>query len=340
MLTLDYPWLLLLLPLPLLLRYGLPPFLDSKAAIRVPMFEMLVETTGAQPSVGSVVRRRSVWQAIVFVVCWAGVVLALARPQWLEPPIVREVPTRDLLLAVDLSGSMETEDFKNSKGELVDRLSATKEVLDDFLKRRQGDRVGMIVFGSGAFVQIPFTQDLDVCRELLNETEARMAGPKTAFGDAIGLGITLFQRSELEDKVMIAMTDGNDTGSKVPPAEAAKIAADNGVVVYTIGVGDPSALGEELLDEAALEAVAKTTGGKYYRALDREQLEEVYREIDRIGTREVETVSHRPKIDLFHWPLAVAFLLSLGFQAMAVLRHSSLTRSLRRVESVSGGGPR
>lgn len=336
MLTFAHAWLFALLPMPLVLRYVLPSFEDTRAALRVPLFDVVVDTVGAKPSSGAVVRKRSIAQAILYALCWVGIVSALAKPQWLEPPITKEVATRDLLLSVDLSGSMETEDFVNESGEKVDRLTATKKVLDDFLDRRQGDRVAMIVFGTGAFVQIPFTQDLEVCRELLSETQVRMAGPKTALGDSIGLGINLFQRSEVEDKVMIVMTDGNDTGSKVPPAEAAKIAADNGVVIHTIGVGDPSAAGEELLDEEALKSVAEETGGHYFRATDRTGLEDVYAQIDKLGMRPVETISHRPRLDLYHWPLAATIVLSMLYFVVVGVSEHLQQLTVKPVSELSG----
>ncbi len=320
MLTFAHYWVFLLLPLPLLIRQVLPPFRDARAAVRIPFFEMLTRSVDAKPSSGAVVRRRTAWQVILFMVCWLCVVAAAARPQWLEPPIVREIPTRDLLLLIDLSGSMETEDFVNAAGEKVDRLTAVKEVLDEFVGRRKGDRVAMIVFGTGAFVQIPFTQDLEVCRELLEQTAPRMAGPKTALGDAIGLGITLFERSEVENKVMIALTDGNDTGSRVPPAEAARIAADHDITIYTVAVGDPSAAGEEKLDEEALRDVATATNGRFFRANDRNELAQIYVELDGLDTREVETISHRPRRDLFQWPLAMVVVLSLAFHSLQLVR--------------------
>jgi Ca-activated chloride channel family protein len=207
----------------------------------------------------------------------------------------------------------------------VDRLAAVKEVLDDFLTRREGDRVGLIVFGNAAFTQVPFTQDLEAARILLEETRARMAGPRTAFGDAIGLAITLFEESEVEDRVVIALTDGNDTGSRVPPAEAARIAEDRGISIHVIGVGDPAAVGEEKLDEEALRTVATTTGGRYFHAADRDELQEIYAELDRIGTREVETATYRPRRDLFHWPLAVFLVLSLLVHAGLLLQRRAGT---------------
>jgi len=267
-------------------------------------------------------------ETVVGIVVWGLLVAALARPQYLEPPIHKTVPTRDLLLLVDLSGSMEAQDFKNQAGDQVDRLTAVKEVLADFLSRREGDRVGLVVFGNAAFVQVPFTQDLDASRILLDQLAPRMAGPKTALGDAIGLGITLFERSEVKQRVIIALTDGNDTGSQVPPAEAARIAADKDIVIHTVAVGDPTTVGEEKLDEAALQGVASTTSGKYFFAGDRDQLEEIYTELDRLEARKVETISHRPRLDLFHWPLGAAFGLSLSFFLLRVWR-------TRRVQGAS-----
>jgi Ca-activated chloride channel family protein len=311
MISFFHPWVFVLLLLPVLLRRVLPPYREARPAVRVPWFQRVLALVGGTASEGAVVAHESRLQIIFRFILWVLLVTALARPQWVEPAISRVTPTRDLLLLVDLSGSMETQDFTNKEGEQVDRLTAVKEVLDDFLTRREGDRVGLIVFGNAAFVQVPFTQDLKVCRQLLDETATRMAGPRTAFGDAIGLGITLFERSENKDKLMIALTDGNDTGSKVPPAEASAIANDKGIVIHVVGVGDPTATGEEKLDEVALTAVAKNTGGTYFHANNRDELEGIYTEIDQMGTREIESESYRPRRDLFHWPLALFLTMSL-----------------------------
>ena len=269
--TLAYPWLLALLPLPLLVWWLVPPHREPRQGLVVPFLPRLAELTGRQPGRGAAVVCAAAGCAFcVLGFCWLCVVLALARPQGIEPPITKTIPVRDLLLAVDLSGSMETKDFTDADGQTVDRLTAVKEVLDDFLARRQGDRVGLIFFGSAAFVQAPFTEDLDVCRELLDEAQVDMAGPQTAFGDAIGLAITVFDRSAVQERVLIALTDGNDTGSQVPPAKAAEIAKDKGIVIHTVAVGDPKAAGEDALDEATLEQVAAATGGLYAHAGDRD----------------------------------------------------------------------
>jgi Ca-activated chloride channel family protein len=323
MISFLHPWLLLLAVLPLVLRFVVPPYRESRQAIRVPWFQRLANLLQQQPADGAAVTTAKTMTLFFMFLLWLLIVVALARPQFIEAPISRIVPTRDLMLLVDLSGSMETNDFTNLQGEKVDRLSAVKEVLDDFLTRRQGDRVGLIVFGNAAFVQVPFTQDLTATRILLNETAVRMAGPRTAFGDAIGLGITMFERSEVESRVMIALTDGNDTGSKVPPLQASKIARDNDIVIHVVGVGDPTATGEEKLDEETLEDVAATTGGRYFHAADRDQLQEIYTELDKIDSREVESESYRPRTDLFQWPIAAFALLTL-------LYHGGLFLSRRR----------
>lgn len=332
MYTFLHPWLFLLIALPPVLRVVLPPYSEARRAIRVPWFQRVSNLLGIQPSEGAVIPDKKVSQLIFHFFLWILIVLALAGPQYLEAPISRVVPTRDLMLLVDLSGSMETKDFTNSTGKKVDRLTAVKEVLGDFLTRREGDRVGLIVFGNAAFVQVPFTQDLAACRLLLDETAVRMAGPRTAFGDAIGLGITLFEESQVKNRLMIALTDGNDTGSKVPPKEAAKIASDKEIKIYVVGVGDPAATGEEELDEEALNAVAAETGGRYFHAQDRKALQEIYAELDRIETREVETETYRPRRDLFYWPLGMFLALGFLYQAKESLRVAKLKSGKSKVE--------
>ncbi len=311
MLTLAYPWLSALLPLPLLVWWLWPAHREPRQGLVVPFLARLAEQSGQAPGAGAVVMRGGWWRVASLSVAWLCLVLALARPQIIEPAITKQVPVRDLLLAIDLSGSMETQDFKNAQGRTVDRLAAVKEVLDDFLSKRKGDRVGLIFFGSAPFVQAPLTEDLNVCRQLLDEAQVKMAGPQTAFGDALGLAITVFERSTVKARVLIALTDGNDTASKVPPAKAAEIAKDKGIVVHTVAVGDPQAAGEDALDVDALKNVASTTGGTFAHAADRAQLEDIYRRLDAIETHQAETVTHRPRRDVYWWPLAVALVVSM-----------------------------
>jgi len=322
-----YPWVFLLLPLPLVMHWLAPPHQEPRLAVYVPFMRVLARVAGGANAAGVVITRRRRLQFLQIVLAWCALVIATARPLWLGEPVLRELPMRDMLVALDLSGSMETRDFTDESGEVAERLSAAKQVLDDFLARRDGDRVGLVFFGSAAFLQAPFTDDLGVVRELLDEAQVRMLGPRTVLGDAIGMAIPLFERSEVDERVLIALTDGNDTGSLVPPVRAAEIARDHGIRIFTIAMGDPRAAGEQALDEATLQAVAETTGGGYYHADDRAELEGVYAELDRLTPRQVESQSYRPQHELFHWPLGFAIVLSMLYFGMVELR--SLLRRYR-----------
>jgi Ca-activated chloride channel family protein len=324
MLTLAFPWLLALLPLPLLVWWLVPARRETQQGLVVPFLARLSEQSGLRPLKGAVILRGGWWRWVAVCFCWALAILALARPQIIEPPITKEIPVRDLVLAVDLSGSMATQDFKNASGQAVSRLTAVKEVLDAFLAKRQGDRVALIFFGSAPFVQAPFTEDLKVCRELMDEAQVSMAGPQTAFGDAVGLAINLFDRSEVKERVLIALTDGNDTASQVPPPKAAQIAKDKGIVIYTVAVGDPRAAGEDALDENMLKQVAATTGGLYAHAADTKQLDEIYGRLDKLETRKVQTISHRPRRDVYWWPLVAALVVSMLLHIVQLLKPETL----------------
>lgn len=341
MLSLALPWFLVLLPLPLLVRRFAPTHRDPREGLRVPFMDRLESATGARAAAGAAVARARPLQTALTWTCWALLVLALARPQWLGETLEKTVPSRDLLLAVDLSASMSAKDFTAADGQDIDRLTAVKEVLDDFLTRREDDRVGLVLFGSAAFVQVPFTDDVEVCRQLLNEAQVGMAGPKTAIGDAIGLAITVFERGELDERLMILLTDGNDSGSKVPPDKAARLAADYGIEIHTIAVGDPAAVGEEEIDETALKDISATTGGTFYRASDRAGLAGIYNQIDALGTRETQVLTHRPTTDLYHWPLGVAVGIILLFHGIAAAR-ATLRRHGRADEkpdkTIANGG--
>ena len=306
MLIFAYPWLLLLAPLPLLVRYAIAPRKRTRAAVRVPFLSRLV--AAGDDAAGHQVRRQ-IAPILLSGCVWVALLASLARPQWMEDPIERTIPTRDLLVLVDLSSSMDHKDFTDAAGQASDRLESVKEVLGDFLVQRQGDRVGLVVFGNAPFLQVPFTTDLELCRQLLDEARVGMAGPRTALGDAIGLGIQLFDQSDAPTKTIIALTDGNDTASSVPPVEASRVARDRQITIHTIAIGDPETVGEEELDTASLQEVAAATGGDYFLALDREQLAGVYQRLDEIETRDAKTVSHRPRRDVYYWPLVAALVL-------------------------------
>jgi len=294
------------------------------------MLERLAAATGQEPTEGAVLRRATRWQAVLGPLVWVLLVVAAARPVWVEPPIIRTLSARDLMLGVDLSGSMESDDFQAPSGEHRSRLDAVKQVLDGFIERREADRIGLIVFGSAPYLQAPFTQDHRVARYLLGEARVRMAGPQTMLGDAIGFAITRFQDSQASERVLILLTDGNDTGSRMPPPKAAQIAADHGITIHTVSVGDPAAVGETALDVEALQEIAEATGGRYFHAEDGASLTAIYHTLDELEPSTFETLSYRPKVALFMWPLGLVVLLGLLYHAvLAVLSWRSQRRQRR-----------
>lgn len=215
MYELAYPWALSLLALPLLMPL-LPAYKESRNSVRVPFFDKLVELSEQRPHSGAIILRRDRFQYFLVGFMWVCLVLAAAKPEWVGAPIEQQKSGRDLMIAVDLSGSMGTQDFVLPDGETVDRLQAVKQVLAELANQRAGDRLGLIVFGSASYLQAPFTTDHVVWSKLLAETEIGMAGQSTVFGDAIGLAIKLFRDSTSDNRVLIILTDGNDTGSIVP----------------------------------------------------------------------------------------------------------------------------
>ncbi len=320
MISFDAIWAFWLLPLPLFVHFLFTAYKETKKAVLTPFFDLVSENLRLAPEKGAVVQSKPLVHNTLLFFSWILIILGLARPQWIEPPIVKELPARDLLLAVDLSGSMGVEDFTDKNGQKTDRLTAVKQVLEDFFEKRKKDRVGMIFFGSAAFVQAPFTSDLDALHVLLDEAQVQMAGPRTMLGDAVGLGISMFKNSEMQEKVLILLTDGNDTGSHVPPEKAADIAKDNGITIYTVAVGDPQAAGEEKLDEATLKSMAKKTSGQYFWAGNTDELVKIYDHLDKLAALKSETISYRPKQELYFWPLGAVLLLSLFYNMIRVVK--------------------
>lgn len=318
-----HPWMFALLPLPLLVRWLLPPYQERSDSIRAPFFQRLAEMTGQKPGKGAVILERRWFQKVWLPVSWLLLVAAMAAPTWVGRPIERSKSARDLMVAVDLSGSMAERDFRTADDRKVSRLEAVKDVLREFAEQRQHDRLGLIVFGDAPYLQVPFTEDHRVWRTLLDETEIGMAGQSTVFGDAIGLAIKLFEHSDTKNRVLIVLTDGNDTGSKVPPVEAARIASRKHIRIYTIAIGDPATVGEDALDLDVMKAVGELSDGGFYQALDRGQLERAYRDIAKLEPEQYETQSFRPRHSLFHYPLGVmvvGYLLFFMLMSWRVVR--------------------
>ncbi len=317
MLELQWPWILLVLPLPVLVWYFLPAGnAQQQAALKVPFMQDF-ESLGSSYQKG----KSKIWINLLLIICWILLVLASARPLWVGDQIELPVSGRDLMLAVDLSGSMQVEDFR-IKGQAVDRLTATKYVARDFIRDREGDRLGLILFGRNAYLQTPLTFDLTTVNTLLMESAIGLAGKETAIGDAIGLAIKRLKDKKDGSRVLILLTDGANTAGEITPIKAAELAANHGLKIYTIGIGADEMVRESFfgrqrinpsqdLDEKTLTAIAKKTGGLYFRARDTEELTEIYKLLDELEPVEVDTQTLRPEKSLYMWPLAIALILSL-----------------------------
>jgi Ca-activated chloride channel family protein len=315
MIHFEWPWLLSLLPLPLLIRWLLPAHKPvEQAALKVPFLDDFSEgDVRVIPQTGR-------WPFLAAAIAWILLVAACTRPQWLGEPIEQAVSGRDLMLAVDLSGSMEVQDFVINR-QAVDRLTATKWVAGDFINRRVGDRIGLILFGTQAYLQTPLTFDRKTVMTLLDESAIGLAGDNTAIGDAIGLAVKRLKNQEVNSRVLILMTDGANTAGEVSPLKAAELAAENQLKIYTIGIGADEMLVRSFfgaqkvnpsqdLDEKTLTAIAEKTGGVYFRARNTDELNKIYQLLDQLEPVEKDKQYFRPKSELYYWPLAGALLLA------------------------------
>src|SRR5277367_2813864 len=220
------------------------------------------------------------------------------------------------MLALDISQSMETPDFRTPDGKRLRRVDAVKQVVGEFIRKRRNDRIGLIVFGQAAYPVTPFTLDHEACLQILGQTDAGMAGPQTMIGDAVGLAIKQFSNSEAKQRVMILLTDGNDTGSRMPPRKAAEIASQNGITIHVVGLGDPRASGEDKVDYAVLNDIARATGGQVFHGENRVELEKAYSTLDKITPQNFKTLSYQPRRELFMFPLGAAVLLLIGYHLL------------------------
>ena len=313
MLTFEWPWLAAVLPLPFLVRWLLRPANPQQAALTVPFIEDFMDQS-TTPSLQVTQQRLTLLLATL---AWLALVAAATRPVWYGQPVELPVEGRDIMLAVDLSNSMREQDFILGN-QRVDRLTATKAVANEFIRQRAGDRVGLILFGSQAYLQAPLTFDRQTVSQLLDEALINIAGEKTAIGDAIGLAIKRL-RDKTGDKLLILLTDGENTAGAMPPQKAAELAAQLGLKIYTIGIGPDQRAGNNFFgmvrgrrsgfDEQTLELIARQTGGQYFHASNTRQLAEVYKQIDALEPVESDVRVYRPRQSLFYWPLGIALVL-------------------------------
>jgi Ca-activated chloride channel family protein len=336
MIELKLPWMLALLPLPLLAWLLLPRAGEARdGALRVPFYAGLSDLPGAAGV------RRGVGGAAVAaakVLAWGLLVLAAAQPQWIGEPVPVETRGRDLMLALDLSQSMERDDFEMD-GRSVSRHDVVSAVAKRFIEAREGDRVGLILFGSRAYLQAPITPDRKTVAQLVDESEIGLAGRETAIGDAIGLAVKHLRERPAEQRVLILLSDGASNAGIADPVQAAELAKDAGVRIYTIGVGTATSVvqtpfgarvvrGDDV-DEATLRKVADLTGGLYFRARDTEGLVRVYQQIDALEPTLGAEAIVRPQRALFHWPLAGSLALAGLLALVRALRPVAARLSVR-----------
>ena len=337
--NLEFMWPLafLLLPLPLLVRFLLPA---SNKNQDIPLHVPFIDDFNSIQHSQSFVHKNK-WLTVLASIAWCLLIIATARPQWLGERVDIPISGRDLMMAVDLSGSMQAEDFELN-GQTMNRLQAVKIVAGEFIKQREGDRIGLILFGEQAYLQTPLTFDTKTINTMLQEALIGIAGKATAIGDAIGLAIKRLQNRETDSHVLILLTDGANTAGEVEPLKAAELAAKQNLKIYTIGVGAESrevgglffkrTVKNTEIDEKTLQTIADTTGGKYFRARDINELNKIYSLIDQLEPIEQESQSFRPIQALYFWPLSLAFIL-----AALIMLVPSLSKMVLQIKGMLTG---
>lgn len=335
--SLAWPWMLLALPLPILVRWLFPAASGTTdAGLKVPSFGGFAVLTDR-----SEVEQLLNWRFWLAVIAWLLLVLASARPERIGDELDVPVSGRNLMLAVDLSGSMDAKDFELG-GRRVDRLTATKAVASDFIGRREGDRIGLILFGERAYLQVPLTLDRETVKILLLEAFIGLAGEKTAIGDAITLAVKRIhdQEGTGDEQVLVLLTDGANTAGEVDPIKASELAAQIGLRIYTIGIGAEQMVVSSItggmrrvnpsadLDEETLTQIAVQTGGRYFRAKDTAGLQDIYRLLDDIEPVAEPEAGFRPVTSLFYWPLGGAFTLVVLLAVLNLLARVKFGRLL------------
>jgi Ca-activated chloride channel family protein len=312
-----YLWVFWLLPLPLLIYIILTPFRLRSSSLSLPDFNKVEKYTGEKPRRSALIKRRNILQWFGLSLVWILTLGALSSPQLVEEPQLKIKTSRNFLIVADISFSMAETDWRID-GKRVRRWDAVKDVMQDFIVKREGDRMGLIFFGSSAYVQAPFTTDLKTVYQLLNEADVGMAGQLTHIGKAIVKGIDMFEQDTIKTKVMLVLTDGVDAGTEILPLDAADLAKNDSIKVYTIGIGDPNGRGSDL-DERTLEEISDLTGASYFRAMDSDRLNEIYEELDALEPIEYEEEEYQPVTLLYFYPLGAALGIAMVMLILQIL---------------------
>lgn len=314
-----WPWFALLLPLPFLIRKIIPANPNEKDAGSSEIFFPAIQRMKqAFPVYSQQNQQSNRFFFILLFLTWICLIVALMQPEKVDSFRHETNKGYDLMLAVDISASMQAVDFSTGS-KAISRLDATKEVVGKFALGRQGDRVGLIAFGESAYLPVPLTLDTVSVSHMLNHTVSGMAGNATAIGDAIGLSIRTLRERPEGSRILILLTDGEDNASSIPPLEAAKIAKEYGIRIYTIGIGKkgpvpfPSRFGgyemvEVSMDENLLKEIASMTGGHYFSASNQKVLEAIYEKIDKLEKTESDQTIFLIREPFYQYPLSLALI--------------------------------
>ena len=299
-----WSWAWLLIFLPLIGRYFLPQDREVKEHVRVPFLPELIDELklNSQPV------RSSKFAGLMFWLVWILLLAALSRPEYLTPPQHIQKPMRDVVLILDVSGSMGKNDVQGG----ITRLQAVQESVRKFVAARKTDRIGLVIFASSAWPFAPVSEDKQALQTRINQLAPGMIGQQTAIGDALGVGVKLLDSTTNKDasKLAILLTDGNDTASQLAPALAAQLAASHHVQVHTIAFGDLNSTGDDKVDLPLMQDIARITGGKSWTAAGSgAALDSVWKEIDAITPVQVKSIGWSWHIPLFQWPLMLALVL-------------------------------
>jgi Ca-activated chloride channel homolog len=305
----GYIWVFFLLPLPLLVYWLMPPLKQRKEALKYPGFREAETASGQKASSGAWISKRNMLQWSFLTLIWLSILTAFASPRIVGEPEMKVKTARNFVIAADISFSMANKDWEID-GERVTRWEGVKQVLRQFIEKREGDRLALVFFGSNAYLQAPLTTELDVIDFMLDETDVGMAGQMTAIGKAIGYSLDIFKGDSLDQKVLLLLTDGQDDGRGIFPTDAAKMAARDSVTIYTIGIGEATGRNDGL-DEETLKQIAEISSGEYFLAQDPEQLQQAYTTLNELEPIEFEAEENAPLTLLFQYPLALALVLGL-----------------------------
>ena len=306
-----------LFPLPWIVRWVLKPVSEGNlqlGAIKVPFFERLKKISASKTTS---LHRTSLWS----ILAWFFLVMAAMRPVWLGSPIPVQNNARNIMLALDVSGSMGEEDF-DLRGHPVTRLDMLKILTDDFITSRTGDNVGLVIFGSEAYIYAPLSPDIKTLRELNGEIGIGIAGTQTAIGEALALATQNSASVPAESRIVILMSDGYANAGSVNVEEGLKLAKNQGVKVYTVGIGSTAKLMQDFfgtiqvnpsldLDEQTLKKIADETGGQYFRAKTTKDLSEIYEIINKLEPVEQNEHFITPRKELFYYPLVLGMIFFL-----------------------------